>query len=116
MKIAIFYDDLSYNAGGGEKFVALLAKGLKKRGIETDIITFGVSEKVKKIINNEASIITIYSGNLKFRGDTNIVKEYLFSKIDLRDKYHFFIFVGYSCLSAAKIHHPNLFYCLFPPK
>jgi len=107
MKLAILHDDFSIS-GGGEKLVALLAKGLREKGIKTDIITFDISEDTKKIIPKEVKIETIIDKKIRYCNDA--IKRCLFSGLHLADKYDFFIFSGHASLSAAENNKPNILY------
>ncbi|TKJ17509.1 hypothetical protein CEE44_03160 [Candidatus Woesearchaeota archaeon B3_Woes] len=108
LRIAIIHDDFSL-CGGGEKLVAILAKGLSKKGIEVDIITYNFTEEPKKIIPKGIKIKTII--NKKYPFHDHNVRKYLFSKLNLKKKYDLFIFSGYFCLYASKINKPNILYC-----
>jgi glycosyltransferase involved in cell wall biosynthesis len=108
MKIAIIHDDFSI-CGGGEKLIALLARGLANLGWETEIITFDIAEETKKIIPAGVKIKVIGEKGPKISND--LIRRYLFSKLDLKRSFDFFVFSGSASFCAAKNNEPNMLYC-----
>ena len=83
LRVAIIHEDFSI-CGGGEKLIALLAKGLLNNNIQADIFTYNISEQTKKIIPKEIKITTIY--NKKLPSNDEVIKRYLFSALKLNKK------------------------------
>ena len=105
MKIAIFHD--YFNAiGGGERVVVELA-----RILDADIITTDpdVTELLNKNIRVKSLGITPKIPALK-----QISASKKFYLADYSKDYDFFIFTGNWSRSAARHHHPNLWYCFTP--
>lgn len=105
MKIAILHDYFGA-IGGGERTVLQLAEMLKADVFTTDIDALA---SLHPKIPVQSLGCTIKLPPLKQLSASRI-----FSQVDLRNEYDFFIFTGNWSHYAAKIHHPNLWYCFTP--
>lgn len=105
MKIAIFHDYFGA-IGGGEKVVLSLAKILNADIITTDI------DAVNKI--DPEIRITSLGNTIKIPPLKQISATKKFYSADYSDRYDFFIFTGNWSHYAARVHHPNLWYCYTP--
>lgn len=112
-RIAIIHDDFSIS-GGGEKLVSILAHSLQQRGYHAEIFTFSISENTKKMVPPGVIIHTLKDKKTLSNDDT--IKRYIFSELDIKDHFHFFIFSGHSSMCAARNHKPNLLYSHNIPK
>lgn len=105
MKIAIFHDYFGA-VGGGEKTVLLLAKTLGADIITTDTDALSA-------LNPEVPVLSL-DRTIKIPPFKQISASYSFLHADYHDLYDFFIFSGNWSHYAARIHHPNLWYCFTP--
>ncbi|MGB9637023.1 MAG: glycosyltransferase, partial [Thermoplasmata archaeon] len=107
-KVCILHD-FFFSAGGGEKLVLTLAKGLG-----ADVYTTHINREVIKNLGFENfQIHTI--GNVPANQFLAAeVATFWFSTISLKDRYDVFILSGNWAHCAALHHHPNIFYCHTP--
>lgn len=112
-RVAIIHDDFSIS-GGGEKLVSILAHSLQQRGYHAEIFTFSLSENTKKMLPEGIIIHTLK--DKKTLSTDDAIKRYLFSELNIRDQFHFFVFSGHSSMCAARSHKPNLLYSHNIPK
>jgi len=112
-RIAIVHDDFSIS-GGGEILVSILARSLNERGYQAEIFTFSLSENTKRMIPEDIVIRTLKDKMTLSTDDT--IKRYLFSELNIKDQFDFFIFSGHASMCAARLHKPNLLYSHNIPK
>lgn len=108
MKLAIFHNYLD-NIGGAEIVTLTLARELK-----ADIFTTNIDlEKIKKMGFENLNIYSIGTIpiNAPFRQQLALQK---FRKLNLKNKYDFYIIAGDWAMSGAVNHHPNLWYVHSP--
>ena len=110
MRIAIFHNYMD-NIGGAEIVALNLAKELK-----ADIYTTNIDKNKISAMGFESIIDKIYSiGSIPkgapFRQQLALWK---FRKLNLSDKYDFFIIAGDWAMSAAVNNHPNIWYIHSP--
>jgi len=107
-KIAIFHNFLD-NIGGAEIVTLILAEQLN-----ADIYTTNIDyEKIKKMGFNPRKIHSIgkIPLNAPFRQQAALIR---FRKLNLKDKYNFFIIAGDWAMSGAVNNKPNLWYVHSP--
>lgn len=108
MKIAVFLDYIGA-IGGGERVALMLG-----RALGADIITTDINrDAVKKLGYNDVTIRSI-GETVKFPPLKQISASLMFRFCDLSDEYDYFIFSGNWSHYAARMHHPNLWYCYTP--
>jgi glycosyltransferase involved in cell wall biosynthesis len=105
MKIAIFHDYFGA-VGGGERTVLLLAEVLGADVFTTDTDALAA-------LNPSVPVKSLGS-TIKLPPFKQISATRTFSRADIRDSYDFYIFTGNWSHYAAKMHHPNLWYCFTP--
>jgi len=105
MKTAIFHDYFGA-VGGGERTVLALASVLGADILTTDTDALSA-------LNPTVHVHSLGS-TIKFPPIKQISATRIFSQADFRDDYDFFIFTGNWSHYAAKMHHPNLWYCFTP--
>ncbi len=108
MKLAIFHNFMD-NIGGAEIVTLILA-----RELNADVYTTNIDEeKIKKMGFSNINIISIgkIPLNAPFRQQLALWK---FRKLNLREKYDFFIIAGDWAMSGAVKNKPNLWYVHSP--
>ncbi|MFH1308284.1 MAG: glycosyltransferase [archaeon] len=108
MKIAIFHNFMD-NIGGAEKVDLILARELK-----ADIYTTNIdANKIKKMGFSTENIFSIgkIPVNAPFKQEMAYRK---FRKLDLRNKYDFYIIGGDWAMSSSLNNKPNLWYVYSP--
>ncbi|MCL5018711.1 MAG: glycosyltransferase [Candidatus Pacearchaeota archaeon] len=109
MKIAIFHTSMD-NIGGSEIVTLILARELK-----ADIYTTNIDmEKIKKMGFDDVKLVSI--GKISFNNDhfRKQIISWFFKRLNLKDKYDFFIISGEWAVSAAMNNRPNLYYMHTP--
>ena len=108
MKIAIFHNFMD-NIGGAERVGLTLARELKADFYSTNIDR----EKIKKMGFSNINFISIgkIPINAPFRQQAALRK---FRKLNLGNKYDFYIIDGDWAMSGAVINKPNLWYVHSP--
>ncbi len=109
MRIAVIHDYFD-KKGGGEKLSLILAKELN-----ADLYT-GFVEKEKTFDMNDIKNVNVLGKRIRFSLIRPFVLFYRFYKLDIKDKYDFFILSGNYSIACAKKCRPNLFYCHTPPR
>lgn len=110
MKIAIFHNYMD-NIGGAEMVDLILARELK-----ADIYTTNIDrKKIQKMGFDTKNIFSIgkIPINAPFRQELSYWK---FRKLNLKNKYDFYIIAGDWAMSAACHHKPNLWYVYSPKR
>jgi len=110
MRIAIFYDAFE-NAGGGEKLILTLA-----RGLGADVISANVNRQVIEQMGFSDVNVLSLGDSVKLPPLKQMQMSWMFSRADIRGKYDFFIFSGNWAHYASFRHKPNLWYCLTPTR
>ena len=108
MKIAIFHNYMD-NIGGAEKVTLTLAKELN-----ADIFTTNINKKkIKKMGFHNLNIKSIgkIPINAPFRQQAALYK---FRKLNLKNKYDFYIISGDWAMAGAVNNRPNLWYVHSP--
>lgn len=104
MKIAVFHNFMD-NIGGAEIVALTLARELK-----ADVYTTNIDyEKIKKMGFSNINLISIgeVPTNAPFRQQLSLLK---FRRLNLKDKYDFYIIAGDWAISGAVLNKPNLEY------
>ncbi len=110
MKIAIFHNYLD-NIGGAEIVSLTLAKEL-----DADIFTTNISkEKIEKLGFNTDNIFSIGKtpNNAPLRQE---IAYWKFRKLNLKNKYDYYIIAGDWAMSGAKKNEPNTWYVHSPTR
>jgi glycosyltransferase involved in cell wall biosynthesis len=117
-RIALIHDDFTLS-GGGEKLISILCKNLNQKGYYSEIFTFDISDNTKKMIDNDIKINTLRYQDMTEINDS--IKRFTFSeldinKLDVDNKFDFFIFSGHPSLCALYKNKPNTLYSHNVPK
>lgn len=107
-RLAVFVDYIGA-IGGGERVALTLARALGGDVITTDVNL----DSVKRLGFDDVPIVSL-GRTVEVPPLKQISASAIFGRCDLSKDYDFFIFTGNWCLSAAKRHSPNLWYCYSP--
>jgi glycosyltransferase involved in cell wall biosynthesis len=108
MRVLILHDYLD-NIGGGEKLMLALA-----RGIKADVATLDYNPALVEAMGFRDVNVFGFGTTPRIPPLKQIIASLRFKLLDMRDSYDFFVFSGNWSHYAARVHHPNLWYCHTP--
>jgi glycosyltransferase involved in cell wall biosynthesis len=109
MRVAIFADAI-INKGGIERIILSMARHYK-----ADVYVGKYFPEKTFVEFKTINVVRIAESRLPQKMQTLYIW-WRFSRLNLAGKYDFFIFHGAGSLNAARLHHPNVWYCHAPSR